>query len=125
MGGLGSGEGLRSRGPSHIDDDDVGCGVARPRGCVSSMYGVKVMRWSVRDEDDDYDDDGTGRRKTEECERSDERKDSQRQGKERKVSSHAQAQAYTTQERAGQCEPKQKDMTAGTAGKVLSRRTVD
>ena len=86
------------------------------------MYGVKVMRWSVRDEDDDDDDDGTGRRKTEECERSDERKDSQRQGKERKVSSHAQAQAYTTQERAVNLSRR---MTAGTAGKVLSRRTVD
>lgn len=61
----------------------------------------------MRDEDDD--DDDTGWRKTEECERSDERKDSQRQGKERKVTSHAQAQAYTTQERARQCEPKQKD----------------
>lgn len=61
----------------------------------------------MRDGDDD--DDDTGRRKTEECERSDERKDSQRQGKERKVTSHAQAQAYTTQERARQCEPKQKD----------------
>lgn len=61
----------------------------------------------MRDEDDD---DDTGRRKTEECERSDERKDSQRQGEERKVTSHAQAQAYTTtQERARQCEPKQKD----------------
>ena len=44
----------------------------------------------------------------EEC---DERKDKTglRRDKEGKVTSHAQAQAYTTQERARQCEPKQKD----------------
>lgn len=55
MGGLGTGEGLRSCGPGHVDDDGVGCGVARHRGCVSSRYGIEVVRWRMRDEDDDDD----------------------------------------------------------------------
>lgn len=33
-------------------------------------YGMEVVRWRMRDENDD----DTGRRKTEECERSDERR---------------------------------------------------
>lgn len=40
------------------------------------------------------------------------------------MTSHAQAQAYTTQERARQCEPKQKD-DGRHGGQGLERRIVD
>ena len=60
--GLGSGEGLRSRGSGHVDGNgnDVGCGVARV------WYGIAVVVRRMRDDEDEY----TERRKTEESERS-------------------------------------------------------
>jgi hypothetical protein len=75
LGGFGSGEGLGSRGPGHVDDNDVGYEVARPR--VGVKYGMEVVRWRMRGEKDD----DTGRRKTEESERSDEREDKTGQDK--------------------------------------------
>jgi hypothetical protein len=61
--GLGSGEGFRYRGSGHVDGNgnDAGYGVARV------WYGIAVVRRRRRMKDEDED---TGRRKTEESERS-------------------------------------------------------